>query len=66
MKTYSRNFTNELGHSAIVRANEETRHDVPGVLLFFTGSNADTEVFLTKQEAIEMLEALSAVLKRRR
>jgi len=63
MRTHSRQFVNELGNTIIVRVNEEKRHGMPGILLYVAGPDSDTELFITRQEAMEVLEGLSKVLK---
>lgn len=66
MKTYSRQFKNEHGDTVTIRTNEETRYGIDGVNVLVGGAEGDTEFFVTKQEAVELYEALGALLKRGR
>ncbi len=60
---YSRQFANELGNTIILQVKEEKRHDVSGVFVYIAGPDSDTELFVTRQEAVELLEGLYKVLK---
>ena len=66
MKIYSRNFVNEEGNQIIVRISEETRHGMKGILIYLAGPDSEMENFVTPQEAVELLEGLSKILKPRR
>ncbi len=65
-KVVSNRFQNEKGNDIYVRASEESLHNVPGILLYIAGPDSDTEMHVTKQEAIELLAVLSKILKTRR
>jgi hypothetical protein len=66
MKIYSRNFVNELGNTITVRVSEEMRHGMKGILIYMEGPDSEMENFVTPQEAVELLEGLSKLLKPRR
>lgn len=66
MLTYSRQFQNELGNTITVRASAETVSGVPGILVAIIGPESDTELEVTRQEALELLEGISRVLNLKR
>jgi len=66
MATYSRRFVNELGNSIVVQVSDEMRHGVKGVRIYIEGPDSDTENFVTRQEAVELLEGLSKIMKPKR
>ncbi len=66
MATYSRRFTNELGHAVVVQVSDEIRHGVKGIRMYIEGPDSDTESFVTRQEAVELLEGLSKIMKPKR
>jgi hypothetical protein len=66
MATYSRQFINELGNSISVQVSDEMRHGIKGVRIYIAGPDSDTENFITRQEAVEVLEGLSKILKPKR
>jgi hypothetical protein len=66
MKVYSRQFVNELGNTVTLRVSEEMRHGVKGIVIYVAGPDSDTESFVTSQEAVELLEGLSKLLKPKR
>ena len=63
MATYSRQFTNELGDSVTIQVSDEMRHDVKGIRIYVEGPSSDVESFMTRQEAVEVLEGLSKIMK---
>lgn len=65
MRTYSRRFTNERGETVIVHASEKDAQGVSGILLSVAGPDSETELHITKQEAVEVLEALNKLMKPR-
>jgi hypothetical protein len=66
MKIYSRNFVNENGDNVTVRVSEEVRHGMKGILIYMASPDSEMENFVTPQEAVELLEGLSKLLKPRR
>ncbi|MDQ1299659.1 MAG: hypothetical protein QG636_327 [Patescibacteria group bacterium] len=62
-KVVSIRFRNEKGNDVYVRASEELVQGVPGVVLFVTGPDEDSEMHVTRQEAIELFALLSKLLK---
>jgi hypothetical protein len=66
MATYSRQFSNELGNTIIVQVSDEVRHGVKGIRLYIAGPDSDSENFITRQEAVEVLEGLSKIMKPKR
>ena len=62
MRVYSRNFQNELGNAVTVRAREEKISGIDGIIVSLVGSDSDTEFEVTRQEALEVLEAISRAL----
>ncbi len=62
-KVVSTRFRNEKGNDVYVRASEELVQGVPGVVLFVTGPDEDSEMQITRQEGIELLALLSKLLK---
>jgi hypothetical protein len=66
MATYSRQFINELGNSVNVLVSDEERHGVKGIRIYIAGPDSDTENFITRQEAVELLEGLSKIMKPKR
>jgi hypothetical protein len=66
MATYSRRFTNELGHPVVVQVSDEERHGMKGIRIYIEGPDSDVENFVTRQEAIELMEGLSKIMKTRR
>ncbi len=62
-KVVSTRFRNEKGNDVYVRASEEPVQGVPGVVLFVTGPDEDSEMQITQQEAIELFALLSKLLK---
>jgi hypothetical protein len=66
MATYSRHFTNELGNSISIQVSDEIRHNVKGIRIYIAGPDSDTENFVTRQEAVELLEGLSKIMKPKR
>jgi hypothetical protein len=66
MATYSRQFINELGNSINVLVSDEERHGVKGIRIYIAGPDSDTENFVTRQEAVELLEGLSKIMKPKR
>lgn len=62
-RSITKRFTNERGNEIYVRANEEPLHGVPGVLLYVAGPDSDTEMHITRQEALELMLLLSKILK---
>jgi hypothetical protein len=66
MRTYSRQFVNEEGNTISLRVNEEERHGSKGILIYLAGPDSDTELYITPQEAAELLEGLSRVARPKR
>ena len=66
MATYSRQFINEQGNSVFVQVSDEERFGVKGILIYIAGPETDTENFVTRQEAVELLEGLSKLMKPKR
>lgn len=62
-KVVSTRFRNEKGNDVYVRASEESVQGVPGIVLFVTGSDEDSEMHITRQEGIELFALLSKLLK---
>jgi hypothetical protein len=66
MRIYSRQFVNELGNTITLRVSVEERHGTKGISIYIAGPDSDTENFVTSQEAVELLEGLSKLLKPKR
>ena len=66
MATYSRQFINEQGNSVFVQVSDEERFGVKGIRIYIAGPETDTENFVTRQEAVELLEGLSKLMKPKR
>ncbi len=66
MATYSRQFINELGNSVFVQVSDEERLGIKGIRIYIAGPDSDTENFVTRQEAVELLEGLSKLMKPKR
>jgi hypothetical protein len=62
-KVVSNRFQNERGNEVYIRASEEPIHGIPGVLLYVTGPDSDTEMHITRQEGLELFALLSKLLK---
>jgi len=62
-RVVSNRFTNEKGNTIYMRANEEPIQGVPGILLYLNGPDSDTEMHVTRQEALELMSLLSKLLK---
>ena len=66
MATYTRRFTNELGNQIVLQVSDEIRQNVKGIRIYIEGPDSDTENFVTRQEAVELLEGLSKIMKPKR
>jgi hypothetical protein len=66
MKIYSRQFVNEKGDTVHMTVSEEVRHGIKGIRMYLEGPGSDVENFVTLQEAVELLEGLSKLLKPKR
>ncbi len=66
MATYSRHFTNELGNSVTVVVSDEIRQNVKGIRIYISGPESETENFVTREEAVELMEGLSKIMKPKR
>jgi hypothetical protein len=66
MATYSRQFINERGDSTFVQVSDEERLGTKGIRIYIAGPDTDTENFVTRQEAVELLEGLSKLMKPKR
>jgi hypothetical protein len=64
-RTFTNRFTNELGNAIYVRAREEPIGRTPGIVLYLAGPDSDMEMHVTRQEAVELLQALARILKPR-
>ena len=62
-KIVSSRFRNEKGNDIYARITEEPIQGVPGVLLYLAGPDSDTEMHMTRQEAVELMALLSKLLK---
>lgn len=62
-KMVSNRFRNEKGNDIYARVSEEPIQGVPGVLLYLTGPDSDTEMHITRQEGLEIMALLSKILK---
>jgi hypothetical protein len=62
-KVVSNRFRNEKGNDMYVRVSEEPIQGVPGFLLYVAGPDSDAEIYVTRQEALELMTLLSKVLK---
>ncbi|MDP3402939.1 MAG: hypothetical protein Q8S35_03240 [bacterium] len=62
-KVVSTRFRNEKGNDVYVRVSEEPVQGIPGVVLFVTGPDEDSEMQITRQEGIELFALLSKLLK---
>jgi hypothetical protein len=47
----------------VVQVSDEMRHGVQGVRIYMEGPDSNTENFVTRQEAIELLGGLSKIMK---
>lgn len=65
MKAHSQRMTNELGETVIIHANEKDKDGVPGLLLSVTGPDEEQELHVTRKEAVEVLDALSKLMRPR-
>lgn len=59
----STRFRNEKGNDVYVRASEESVQGIPGLVLFVTGPDEDSEMHITRQEGLELFALLSKLLK---
>ncbi|MEK7079674.1 MAG: hypothetical protein AAB883_00770 [Patescibacteria group bacterium] len=62
-KVVSNRFRNEKGDDVYVRVSEEPVVDTEGVLLYVQGPDSDAEMHVTRQEAHELLMALTKLLR---
>lgn len=65
MALYTRRFQNELGNDIVVQVKDDAMQKVPAVSIYIEGPNSDSEMIITKAEALEVLEGLYKVLKGR-
>lgn len=63
---YIRRFENELGNQILVQVKEASPRKAPSVSIYIEGPESESEMIVTKQEAIEILEGLYQVLKRKK
>jgi hypothetical protein len=63
MQIYSRQFVNEKGDRVSLRVSKEERHGTKGISLFLGGPDSELDSFVTLEEAVEILEGLSKLLK---
>jgi hypothetical protein len=64
-RTFTNRFQNELGHDIYVRAAEKEVAGTPSVVLYMAGPDSDTELEITRNEALELYRLLEKVLKPR-
>lgn len=62
-KVVSQRFRDEKGNDTYVRATEAPIGGIPGILLYVAGPDSDTEMHVTRQEALELMNVLSKLLK---
>jgi hypothetical protein len=62
-KVVTTRFKNERGNDVYLRVTEEPLLGVPGVLLYVAGPDSDSEMHITRQEGLELLAALTKILK---
>ena len=65
MAIYTRRFQNEHGKDVTVQVKDDSLKAVPSVSIYIDGADDDTELIMTKAEALEVLEGLYKVLKGR-
>ena len=63
MATYSRQFINDKGESVSVLVGDDDRNGVKGVRIYVTAPEEDSEIFVSRQEAVEVLEGLSKIMR---
>ncbi len=63
MATYSRQFINDKGESVSVLVGDDDRNGVKGVRIYVTAPDEDSEIFVSRQEAVEVLEGLSRIMR---
>ena len=63
MATYSRQFINDKGKSVSVLVGDDDRNGVKGVRIYVTAPDEDSEIFISRQEAVEVLEGLSKIMR---
>ena len=63
MATYSRQFINDKGESVSVLVGDDDRNGVKGVRIYVTAPDEDSEIFISRQEAVEVLEGLSKIMR---
>jgi hypothetical protein len=63
MATYSRQFINDKGESVSVLVGDDDRNGVKGVRIYITAPEEDSEIFVSRQEAVEVLEGLSRIMR---
>lgn len=66
MALYTRRFQNELGNDITLQVKDASMQKVPSVSIYIEGPDSDTEMIITKAEALEVLEGLYTVLKARK
>ncbi len=65
MAIYTRRFKNENDVDVTVQVKDDAMKKVPSVSIYIDGADDDTELIMTKAEALEVLEGLYKVLKGR-
>lgn len=63
MALYTRRFRNELENDITLQVKDLPMQKVPTVAIYIEGPDSETEMTITKAEALEVLEGLYTVLK---